>query len=123
MVVVMKEVDFEVIGLMQHQVYFFRVLAANAQGEGPALETSIPIVAKHAIDHPEIPSTPRIVDFDRKSAKLEWWAPPVNNIKHYIVEMQERFLVPKDSEENAEKNGDHEVNPKLFGLLSKPFYW
>ena len=109
MVVVMKEIDFEVTGLMQHQVYFFRVLAANAQGEGAPLETSMPIIAKHAVDPPEIPATPRIVDFDRKSAKLEWWAPSGNNIKHYIVEMQERFLVPKDSEEKAEKSGDHEV--------------
>jgi len=83
--------------LNRPQVYMFRVLAVNAQGEGEPLESSIPVIAKHALDPPVMPATPRVVDFDRKSAKLEWWAPSDNNIKHYIIEMQERFLVPKDS--------------------------
>lgn len=98
----MKEIEYEVSGLLEGQVYFFRVIAANANGEGEALESTIPIVAKHAVDPPEIPSTPRVVDFDKKSAKLEWWAPSETNIKHYIVEAQERFLVPKDSEDVVE---------------------
>jgi hypothetical protein len=46
-------------------------------------------MAKHALDPPEVPSAPRIVDYDRKSAKIEWWAPPENpSVHHYIVEMQ-----------------------------------
>ena len=102
MVVVMKEIEYEVTGLMEHQVYIFRVLAVNAQGEGEPLESTIPVIAKHALDPPVMPATPRVVDFDRKSAKLEWWAPSDNNIKHYIIEMQERFLVPKDSEETSD---------------------
>ena len=102
----MKEVDFEVTGLMEYQVYMFRVLAANAQGEGEPLESQVPVMAKHAVDPPARPEMPRIVDFDRKSAKLEWWAPADSNIKHYIVEMQERFLVPKDSEEEGQKDAE-----------------
>jgi len=105
----MKEIEYEVTGLLEGQVYFFRIIAANANGEGEPLESTIPIVAKHAVDPPEIPSTPRILDYDKKSAKLEWWAPSETNIKHYIVEAQERFLVPKDSEDTVE-SPDAEVS-------------
>lgn len=115
MVVVMKEIEHEVTGLMEGQVYFFRVLAANAQGEGEPLESTIPIVAKHALDPPAVPSTPRIVDYDKKSAKLEWWAPSDNNIKHYIVEVQERFMVPKDTAEPAEGDSESQAQTEEGG--------
>ena len=111
MVVVMKEIEQEVSGLIPFQAYMFRVIAANAIGEGEPLESTIPIMAKHALDPPQVPCAPRVVDYDRKSAKIEWWAPSENpSVHHYLVEMQERFLVPKDSEEASDKADREEVN-------------
>ena len=110
MVVVMKEIEHEVMGLIPFQAYMFRVLAANINGESEPLESGFPIMAKHALDRPEVPAAPRIVDYDKKSAKIEWWAPSENpNVHHYVIEMQERFLVPKDSDEAAERAEDEEV--------------
>ena len=94
-------IEFDVSGLIPYFVYMFRVSAFNAQGEGEALETKVPMQAKDALDPPEQPADPRIVDYDRKWVQLQWWAPSQSNIKHYIVEMQETFLVPKDADEEA----------------------
>ena len=94
-------VEFDVSGLIPYFVYMFRVSAFNAQGEGEALETKVPMQAKEALDPPEQPADPRIVDYDRKWVQLQWWAPSQSNIKHYIVEMQETFLVPKDADEEG----------------------
>ena len=94
-------VEFDVAGLIPYFVYMFRVSAFNAQGEGEALETKVPMQAKEALDPPEQPADPRIVDYDRKWVQLQWWAPSQSNIKHYIVEMQETFLVPKDADEEG----------------------
>ena len=94
----------------------FRVAAVNAQGEGDFLQSVMPTVAKHAVDPPIQPDTPRIVDFDKTWVKLEWWAPSNSDIKHYIVEKRETFLVPKDvegeappTEEGAEPEADEEA--------------
>ena len=94
-------IEFDVSGLIPYFVYMFRVSAFNAQGEGEALETKVPMQAKDALDPPEQPADPRIVDYDRKWVQLQWWAPSQSNIKHYIVEMQETFLVPKDADEEG----------------------
>ena len=94
-------VEFDISGLIPYFVYMFRVSAFNAQGEGEALETKVPMQAKDALDPPEQPADPRIVDYDRKWVQLQWWAPSQSNIKHYIIEMQETFLVPKDAEEEG----------------------
>ena len=66
----------------------------------------MPCVAKHAVDPPLQPATPRVVDFDRKWAKLEWWAPSGSDIKHYVVEKREIFLVPKESGEEEYSGAD-----------------
>ena len=102
-VAAMKFLEFDVADLLQYGVYMFRVAATNAQGDGEFLQTMIPTVAKHARDPPMQPDTPRIVDYDKKWAKLEWWAPSESDITHYIVEKRETFMVPKDFEEKAPK--------------------
>ena len=76
------------------------------QGEGEPLMSVMPCVAKHAVDPPLQPATPRVVDFDRKWAKLEWWAPSGSDIKHYVVEKREIFLVPKESGEEENSGAD-----------------
>ena len=101
-VLVMKFLEFDVTDLLQYGVYMFRVMAINAQGEGDPLLSTIPCIAKHAVDPPLQPATPRVVDWDRKWAKLEWWAPSESDIKHYVVEKREVFMVPKESEGAAE---------------------
>ena len=102
-VLVMKFLDFDVNDLLQYGVYMFRVMAVNAQGEGEPLLSTIPCIAKHAVDPPLQPATPRVTDWDRKWAKLEWWAPSESDIKHYVIEKREIFLVPKDAEAEEEK--------------------
>ena len=96
-------IEFDVSGLIPYFVYMFRVSAFNAQGEGEALESKIPMMAKDALDPPDQPADPRIVDYDTKWVQLQWWAPSQSNIKHYIIEMQETFLVPKDFEGEGEE--------------------
>jgi hypothetical protein len=92
-----QTIEFEVTGLIETFVYMFRVAAFNQEGEGDAVETKTPMMAKSALDPPVQPANPRIVDYDRKFVQIAWWAPEQSNIKHYIVEMQETFLVPKDT--------------------------
>ena len=107
----MKFLEFDVNDLLPYFVYMFRTAAVNAQGEGEFLQSVQPTVAKHAVDPPIQPDTPRIVDFDTKWVKLEWWAPNNSDIKHYIVEKRETFMVPKDFEGEApakEEGGEPE---------------
>ena len=52
------------------------------------------------------------MDFDKKSVTLAWWAPSESNIKHYIIEMQETFLVPKDFGGDEEGAPQEEVPEK-----------
>ena len=96
-------IEFDVSGLIPYFVYMFRVSAFNAQGEDEVLESKIPMMAKDALDPPDQPADPRIVDYDTKWVQLQWWAPSQSNIKHYIIEMQETFLVPKDFEGEGEE--------------------
>ena len=48
----------------------------------------MPCVAKHAVDPPLQPATPNVTDWDRKWAKLEWWAPQASScttVKNIIL--------------------------------------
>jgi hypothetical protein len=107
----MKFLEFDVNDLMPYFVYMFRTAAVNAQGEGEFLQSMVPTVAKNAVDPPMQPDTPRIADFDKNWVKLEWWSPSGTDIKHYIIEKRETFLVPKDFEGEApakEEGGEAE---------------
>lgn len=127
---VMKMIEFDVKDLIPYFVYMFRVSAFNAQGEGEPLESKIPMMAKCALDPPEPPATPRIVNYDKNFVELQWWAPSESNIKHYIIEAQETFLVPKDAPEAegeegaAQEKSEREeamepTNPALAAALAK----
>lgn len=128
---VMKMIEFDVSGLIPYFVYMFRVSAFNAQGDGEALETKVPMMAKSALDPPEPPATPRVVNYDKTYVELEWWAPSESNIKHYIIEAQETFLVPKEAEvepeeapEQPQEKNEHDEamapsNPALAAALAK----
>ena len=104
---VMKVIDFEITGLIPYFVYMFRVSAFNAQGEGEALESTIPVMAKEALDPPNPPADPRIVNYDKTLVDLQWWAPDNTDIRHYIIEMQETFLVPKDIPEQGDSGAQN----------------
>ena len=95
----------------------FRVTPFNAQGEGEVpLESKVPMMSKEALDPPEPPANPRVVNYDKTYVELQWWAPDKSDIKHYIIEMQETFLVPKDAAmpEEAEGKGDSDHGPLLL---------
>ena len=100
--------EFEVTGLIPTFVYMFRVMAFNAQGEGEPLESKVPMMAKNAMDPPDPPSNVRITDYDKKWVSLAWFAPSGQNTKHFIIEMQETFLVPKDAPEAEEDEAGEE---------------
>ena len=76
--------------------------AANSQGEGEPLECFIPVCARPSNPVPEKPCTPKIKDQDKKWVKLEWFVPSDANVKYYIIEQQEEFMVPKVEEEPEE---------------------
>ena len=61
--------------------------------------------AKDALDPPDPPATPRIVNYDKTYVELQWWAPEQSDIKHYIIEAQETFLVPKDFDVPEQEQG------------------
>ena len=56
----MKFLEMDVSDLLPFGVYMFRVMAVNAQGEGEPLMSVMPCIAKHAIDPPLQPATPRL---------------------------------------------------------------
>ena len=62
-------------------------------------------MSKCALDPPEPPATPRVVNYDKTYVELQWWAPEQSDIKHYIIEMQETFMVPKDAAMPEEAEG------------------
>ena len=80
----------------------YRVTAGNSQGEGEPLECFVPVCAKPSNPVPEKPSTPKVKDQDKKWVKLEWFVPTGANIKYYIIEQQEEFMVPKVDDEPEE---------------------
>ena len=65
------------------------------------------MMSKEALDPPEPPANPRVVNYDKTYVELQWWAPDKSDIKHYIIEMQETFLVPKDAAMPEEAEGKH----------------
>jgi len=109
MMAVMKQIEFDVTGLIPYFVYMFRVTPFNAQGEGEVpLESKVPMMSKEALDPPEPPANPRVVNYDKTYVELQWWAPDKSDIKHYIIEMQETFLVPKDAAMPEEAEGEEQ---------------
>ena len=62
-------------------------------------------MAKDALDPPDPPATPRIVNYDKTYVELQWWAPDQSDIKHYVIEAQETFLVPKDFDVPEQEQG------------------
>ena len=59
----MKFLEMDVSDLLPFGVYMFRVMAVNAQGEGEPLMSVMPCIAKHAIDPPLQPATPRLANW------------------------------------------------------------
>ncbi|XP_040583966.1 twitchin [Lepeophtheirus salmonis] len=102
-VLIMRDVECDVKDLIEGQIYFFRASAININGESDPLESKVPICAKSAIELPFPPFEPAIVDWDKKWVSLGWNAASDSNIRHFIVEAQEQFLVPKSGESNKKK--------------------
>lgn len=108
---VMKELELDVTDLVENFVYVFQVRAVNALGEGDALMSQMPVIAKHALDPPNQPYNINVVDFDKKWVKLDWTPAPGPRVSKYIVEKTETFMIPKDEEEEAMEEGDEEDVP------------
>lgn len=108
--------------LLEGDVYVFRVLAANAQGEGEPLECFVPVSARPSNPVPEKPAAPKIAGMDKKWAKLEWFVPAdaAAGIKYYIIEKQEHFMVPKVNEEEDVKEETSEEKAAEEEEAAKP---
>jgi hypothetical protein len=106
MATVVKQLECAVNNLIEGEVYMFRVLAANLMGDGPPLEAFAPVAAMPANPVPDQPSTPKVVEMDKKWVKIEWFVPSsdaADKVKYYIVEKQEEFLVPKVADDDDDQ--------------------
>ncbi|XP_059095455.1 twitchin-like [Tigriopus californicus] len=119
---VLKDLEYEVKNLVEGAVYMFRVLASNTNGEGEPLECFVPVCPMPSNPVPDKPSTPKVKAQDKKWVSLEWFVPADADVKHYIIEKQEHFLVPKveDVEEEANENTPQEMNGDAQELKPRP---
>ena len=74
------------------------------------MESFVPVCPRASNPVPPRPNAPRIKAQDRKWVTLEWDRVPADSdIKYFVIEKQEEFLVPKVPEEEEEKeNADQE---------------
>ncbi len=85
------EVTLKINGLIESNSYYFRVLAKNSIGLGPALETDTPV---SIIRPPGIPDTPvplLVSDIQSDNCTLEWNAPSWTggeDLLGYSIEMR-----------------------------------
>eukprot|EP00096_Caligus_rogercresseyi_P016211 TRINITY_DN878_c0_g1_i1.p1 TRINITY_DN878_c0_g1~~TRINITY_DN878_c0_g1_i1.p1 ORF type:complete len:1596 (-),score=294.53 TRINITY_DN878_c0_g1_i1:195-4982(-) len=100
---IMRDVEVDVKDLLEGQTYIFRVLAFNANGESDPLESNLAITAQASFEVPFPPFTPMIIDWDKKWIQLAWSVGDADAIRHFIIEAQEQFLVPKSSSDKKKK--------------------
>lgn len=87
-----KELAFTVQGLCERQEYRFRILAVNANGQGPPLEGENAILAKAPIDPPGPPGTPTVTSVGDDFVHLEWTKPTHDGgarVQGYWIEKRE----------------------------------
>ncbi|KAL5273793.1 unc-22.2 family protein [Megaselia abdita] len=70
-----KDTHFVVSGLIENQDYEFRIMAANNNGIGPALNGLAPIKAKAPFDPPSPPGAPIVLSIGDDFVHLEWTKP------------------------------------------------
>ena len=73
--------------------YKFRVRAVNKEGDGPNLETAMPVLVKNPFDEPTAPGTPEITDWNVDKIDLAWKTPESDGgapIEKYVVEKREK---------------------------------
>lgn len=87
-----KTPETEVTGLTEGKEYQFRVKAVNAEGESEPLTTEIPTLAKNPYSAADTPGKPKIKDWAKDHADLQWKAPETDGgaeITGYIVEKKD----------------------------------
>ncbi|CAH1802732.1 unnamed protein product [Owenia fusiformis] len=77
-------------GLKENKRYWFRIMAKNAMGLSPPLETEDPVIPKSPYSAPDEPDGPlRAMKVTRETVTLQWH-PPINDggspVLRYIVE-------------------------------------
>ncbi|CAK5074870.1 unnamed protein product [Meloidogyne enterolobii] len=88
-----RELSFIVAGLFSGHEYDFRVSACNANGQGPALNSDKPVIARLPFDPPGPPLLPGVVDVGPEYAVLSWQRPERDGggrIRGYMVEKCEQ---------------------------------
>jgi len=104
----LRDLELEVSGLLEGEVYVFRVSAANQYGEGEPLSSDMP-VAGPGKRSPDPPSKPRLKEDGRGCVVLEWTPPRgEEGSLRYIVEQLEHFRVPKMEEEAQQSKEDEQ---------------
>ncbi|KAK2728041.1 hypothetical protein QYM36_008498, partial [Artemia franciscana] len=87
-----KETTFMVQGLTEGQEYLFRIMAANENGMGPALEGTNPIKARAPFDPPSPPGVPKVLEVGGDFVNLSWDRPMSDGgarIQGYWIEKRE----------------------------------
>ena len=90
-------------GLVENESYMFRIAAENILGMGPAIETTMPLVARDPVSEPGRPEDVRVTDVTRNTVSLEWKKPKNDGglgVNEYLIEKrlvgQEKYLQATD---------------------------
>lgn len=86
------DLDFLCPGLVEGNMYNFRVKAHNAEGDSEPLETEQSILAKSPWTVPGAPQNVKVIDWGRNFVTLEWTAPETDGgvpIEKYLLEKKE----------------------------------
>lgn len=87
-----RDTTFTAQGLTEGQEYLFRVMAANDNGIGPALDGTNPIKAKAPFDPPGPPGTPKVTEIGGDFVNLVWDKPETDGgarIQGYWIDKRE----------------------------------
>ncbi|KAI6175533.1 hypothetical protein M3Y97_00699600 [Aphelenchoides bicaudatus] len=86
-----RELSFISSGLYENHEYEYKVSACNANGQGPPLMSTSPIVARLPFGAPAAPINAAIVDVSTEFAVLSWQRPADGGgrIRGYMVEKRE----------------------------------
>ncbi|KAG1672466.1 Twitchin [Nymphon striatum] len=87
------DMSLKVTKLIHKKEYHFRVMAVNEIGVSDPLETKDGTIAKNKFEEPDAPGKPKVTDWDKDHADIEW-TPPKDiggaPIEKYIIQKKER---------------------------------
>ncbi|XP_052800015.1 twitchin-like isoform X4 [Mya arenaria] len=103
------DIEIDVADLKEGNKYTFRVAAVNEMGQSDWLEADDEILAKDPWDPADPPGDPKIIDYDKDYAEIEWTPPENENgapVDAYLIEYREKGKGDDDWKKGVEVPGD-----------------